>query len=186
MAYRRGTCGITLWPATTGSFRLNVSLAHHRYSQGWQITGISRFNTGFPVSLSSGGDFALTNIGLDFPTQVAPFQKLNPHAPAHNFFNTSAFASNLSCGYEVCGVTGSAKQFALPRAGNDQHRCGCGERHENHGENATQPAPRNVQCLQPCQLPSSATVGNANSGQFGQATNTAPARIGQISGKFIF
>ncbi len=32
----------------------------------------------------------------------------------------------------------------------------------------------------------SATVGNANSGQFGQVTNTAPARVGQVSGKFIF
>jgi hypothetical protein len=29
-------------------------------------------------------------------------------------------------------------------------------------------------------------TGNANSGQFGQATNTAPGRIGQVSGKFIF
>ena len=26
----------------------------------------------------------------------------------------------------------------------------------------------------------------ANNSQFGQATNTAPARVGQISGKFIF
>ena len=32
----------------------------------------------------------------------------------------------------------------------------------------------------------SATVGNPNSGQFGQVTNTAPARVGQISGKIIF
>jgi len=29
-------------------------------------------------------------------------------------------------------------------------------------------------------------TGDANQGQFGQATNTAPGRIGQISGKFIF
>ena len=85
-------------------------LGAHRYSQGWQITGISRFNTGTPVNLASGGDFALTSIGLDYPTQIAPLQKLNPHAPAHTFFNTSAFASGLSCGYEVCGVTGSARQ----------------------------------------------------------------------------
>ncbi len=35
--------------------------------QGWHITGISRFNTGFPISLKSGGDIALTNIGLDYP-----------------------------------------------------------------------------------------------------------------------
>ena len=29
-------------------------------------------------------------------------------------------------------------------------------------------------------------TGKANSGSFGEATNTAPGRIGQISGKFIF
>jgi len=29
-------------------------------------------------------------------------------------------------------------------------------------------------------------VGNAASSQFGQVTNSAPARIGQISAKFIF
>ena len=58
-------------------------LGPHRYTEGWHITGITRFNTGFPVNLQSGGDFALTNIGLDYPTQVAPIKKLNPHAPAH-------------------------------------------------------------------------------------------------------
>jgi hypothetical protein len=34
-------------------------------------------------------------------------------------------------------------------------------------------------------LPSS-VVGNANSSQFGQVTQAAPGRIGQISAKFIF
>jgi hypothetical protein len=33
---------------------------------------------------------------------------------------------------------------------------------------------------------SNSVIGNANSSQFGQATNTASARIGQISGKFNF
>jgi hypothetical protein len=33
---------------------------------------------------------------------------------------------------------------------------------------------------------SSSVIGNANSSQFGEVTNTAPARIGQISAKFIF
>ena len=53
----------------------------------------------------------MTNIGLDYPNQIAPLKKLNPHAAAHNYFNASAFASDLSCGYEVCGVTGTAKQY---------------------------------------------------------------------------
>jgi hypothetical protein len=32
----------------------------------------------------------------------------------------------------------------------------------------------------------SSVVGNANSGQFGQVTQTAPTRVGQISAKLIF
>ena len=55
-------------------------LGSHRYTEGWHITGISRFNTGFPVSLQSSGDVALTNIGLDYPNQVAPLKKLNPRS----------------------------------------------------------------------------------------------------------
>ncbi len=49
-------------------------LGAHRYSEGWHITGISRFNTGFPVNLQSSGDFALTNIGLDYPNQIGPIK----------------------------------------------------------------------------------------------------------------
>ncbi len=84
---------------------------NRRITAGWHITGISRFYTGVPISLASGGDYALTNIGLDYPNQIAPIQKENPHNPAHLYFNPASFASNLSCTYEVCGVTGSARQF---------------------------------------------------------------------------
>ncbi|MGH9553600.1 MAG: hypothetical protein ACRD3W_29735, partial [Terriglobales bacterium] len=83
-----------------------------RITTGWHIMGISRFNTGNPVSVRSGGDYALTNIGLDYPNQVGSIHKLNPRASANKqYFNTSAFATGLSCGYEVCGVSGSARQY---------------------------------------------------------------------------
>ncbi len=39
-------------------------LGSRRITTGWHITGISRFNSGFPINLKSGGDYALTNIGL--------------------------------------------------------------------------------------------------------------------------
>jgi hypothetical protein len=104
------------------------------------------------------------------------------------YFDTSSFASNLSCGYEVCGVTGSARQFLFHGPGAINTDAGVekdtkvNERMQlnfriemfnvfNHANFLTN---------------SSTPVGNANSGQFGQATNTAPGRIGQISGKFIF
>jgi hypothetical protein len=162
----------------------------HRYSEGWQVTGITRFNTGFPINLQSGGDFALTNIGLDYPTLVAPIKKLNPHVGVnHNYFDTASFASNLpSCGggtgYETCGVTGSAKQFLFSGPGQINTDAGVGK-----DTKLTERMQLNfrIEFFNVFNHANFNTVsGNANSGQFGQATNTYPGRIGQISGKFIF
>jgi hypothetical protein len=159
-------------------------LGAHRYSQGWQITGISRFNTGFPISLKSGGDIALTNIGLDYPNQVAPIQKLNPHAAAHTFFNASAFDNSLTCGYETCGVTGTAKQYLFH---------GPGAINTDAGVEKDTKITERMQLNLRIEMFNvfnhanfTSVIGDANNGQFGQATNTAPARVGQISGKFIF
>ena len=185
-----GLSGFDLRHNFVASYNWNVPfyrfLGAHRYSQGWQITGISRFNTGTPVNLASGGDFALTSIGLDYPTQIAPIQKLNPHAPAHTFFNTSAFASGLSCGYEVCGVTGSARQNLFHGPGTINTDAGV-----EKDTKITERMQLNFRIemfnvFNHANFLTNATQGNANSGQFGQVTNTAPARVGQISGKFIF
>jgi len=161
-------------------------LGPHRYSQGWQVTGISRFNTGTPVSMSSGGDFALTNIGLDYPTQIAPIKKLNPHAPAHTYFDTASFASGLSCGYEICGVTGSARQYLFHGPGTINTDAGV---EKDTKINERMQLNFRIEMFNVFNHPnflSNSVSGNAHSGQFGQVTNTAPARVGQISGKFIF
>jgi hypothetical protein len=165
-------------------------LGPHRYSDGWQVTGITRFNTGFPINLQGGGDFALTNIHLDYPTQIAPIKKLNPRVgPAHLYFDPSAFASGVpSCGnsfgYEACGVTGSAKQYSFSGPGTINTDAGVGK-----DTKLTERMQLNfrVEFFNVFNHANFNTVtGNPNSGQFGQATNTAPGRIGQISGKFIF
>jgi hypothetical protein len=161
-------------------------LGAHRYSEGWQITGITRFNTGTPVSLASTGDFALTNISLDYPNQVAPIKKLNPHVGAHNYFDTSSFANNLSCGYEVCGVTGSARQFLFHGPGTINTDAGVEKDTKINERMQLNFRIEMFNVFNHANFLSSATVGNANSGQFGQVTNTAPGRIGQVSGKFIF
>jgi hypothetical protein len=185
-----GLSGFDMRHNFVASYNWNVPfyrfMGAHRYSQGWQITGITRFNTGTPVNLASGGDFALTNIGLDYPTQIAPIQKLNPHAPAHTFFNTSAFASNLSCGYEVCGVTGSAKQFLFHGPGTINTDAGVEKDTKLTERTQLNFRIEMFNVFNHANFLTSATVGNANSSQFGQVTNTAPARVGQISGKFIF
>jgi Carboxypeptidase regulatory-like domain len=162
-----------------------------RIASGWHITGISRFNSGTPVSIRiSSGDFALTNIGLDYPTFVGPLQKLNPHTPlpggAHDYFSPSAFASNLSCGYETCGVTGSAKQFSFSGPGAINTDLGVEKDTKITESTALNFRFEMFNVFNHPNFLSSSVVGNANSSQFGQVTNTAPARIGQISAKFIF
>jgi Carboxypeptidase regulatory-like domain len=162
-------------------------LGSRRIAMGWHITGISRFNTGTPISLKSGGDYALTNIGLDYPTFVGSVQKMNPRDSANNqYFNTSAFASGLSCGYEVCGVTGSAKQYSFSGPGTINTDLGV-----EKDTNITERMAFNVRfemfnVFNHTNFLTSGVVGNANSSQFGDATQAAPGRIGQVSAKFIF
>jgi hypothetical protein len=54
--------------------------APKRLTQGWQIQGITRFATGFPVQLSQ-SDFDNSlygSPGTDFPNRVGPVQKVDP------------------------------------------------------------------------------------------------------------
>ena len=156
-----------------------------RITTGWHITGISRFNTGTPVSVRSGGDYALTNIGLDYPNQIGSIHKLNPRDSANKqYFKTSAFATGLSCGYEVCGVSGSARQYLFNGPGAVNTDLGVEKDTKITETMALNFRFEMFNVFNHANFTS--VVGNANSSEFGQVTNTAPARIGQISGKFIF
>ena len=57
-----------------------------RLTQGWQIQGITRFSTGFPVQLNqSNGDFTLWgSSNTDMPNRVGPLQILDPRKPNPN------------------------------------------------------------------------------------------------------
>jgi len=173
------------------SIPFNRLLGERRIATGWHITGISRFNTGTPVSLKSGGDYAMTNIGLDYPTFVGPLQKVNPHMAnpldgSHHYFSTSAFASNLNCVYEVCGVTGSAKQFSFSGPGAINTDLGVEKDTKITESMAFNFRFEMFNVFNHANFLTSSVVGNANSSQFGEVTATAPQRIGQISAKFIF
>jgi hypothetical protein len=54
-----------------------------RLTQGWQIQGITRFATGFPIPLNqANGDFTLWgSSATDMPDRVGPVQILNPRKP---------------------------------------------------------------------------------------------------------
>jgi hypothetical protein len=128
---------------------------------------------------------------LDYPTFIGPLQKINPHTPTgglqniHNYFSPSAFA-NLSCGYETCGVTGSAKQFSFSGPGAINTDLGVEKDTKLTESMALNFRFEMFNVFNHANFLSSSVVGNANSSQFGEVTATAPQRIGQISAKFIF
>ena len=161
-----------------------------RITTGWHLTGISRFNSGTPISLRSGGDFALTNIGLDYPNFVGPLQRVNAHVThpgrVHDYFSPSAFASNLSCGYETCGVTGSAKQYSFSGPGAISTDLGLEKDTKITERTAINIRFEMFNVFNHANFLSGSVNGNANSSQFGQVTATAPNRIGQVSAKLIF
>jgi Carboxypeptidase regulatory-like domain len=73
-----------------------------RLTNGWQISGITRFSTGLPVTLVDNNDTSMLGTGfggpitldVDTPNLVAPVVTMNPrNNPAHLFFSPSDFAA---------------------------------------------------------------------------------------------
>jgi len=68
---------------------------------GWAVSGITQFQTGFPIHLQSYDDNELTS-SIDFaaagePDQIARFHKLDPRKNPNNYaFDQNSFTSNAS------------------------------------------------------------------------------------------
>jgi Carboxypeptidase regulatory-like domain len=83
-----------------------------RLTRGWTITGITTFQTGFPLDIadlsnpSGGCDLASDFNCWDGPNQVGPVQYLNPRKTGM-WFNPSAFAQ-VPCAAPVAGATPTA------------------------------------------------------------------------------
>ncbi len=61
----------------------------------WAVSGITQFQSGFPIRLQTQDDTELINslffAGTEAPQRIAPFQTLNPKNNGGYWFNTSAF-----------------------------------------------------------------------------------------------
>ena len=68
---------------------------------GWGVSGITQFQSGFPIHLQSFDDNELTS-SIDFssagvPDQLAPFHKVDPRSNPNNYgFDQNSFTSNAS------------------------------------------------------------------------------------------
>ena len=155
-------------------------------TNGWAISGITRFSTGLPVTLVETDDHSLLGTALggpivlpvDTPDKVGPVIIENPRNTGGQYFNPSAFAPS------AIGLEGDARRrffhgpginnwdFAVIKDTRITERFNLQFRGElfnlfNH-----------AQFLTP--------GGILGSGSFGQVPGTLPARIGQLSLKLLF
>jgi hypothetical protein len=154
-----------------------------RITQGWSVSGITRLASGFPITLSQSGDIALTGFAFDFPNVVGPIVKHNPRADpkTHTYFDKSAFIT------ENPGQIGNAPA---------RYFYGPGINDTDLGMKKTTMITESMSFVLGGEFFNvfnhanfANPTGNFASGSFGQVTSVQtqfPARIGQVSAKFIF
>ena len=166
-----------------------------RLTKGWQLQGITRFATGFPIQMNqSVGDTSLAGSpSTDMPDLVGPIHIMNPRdtasTQAFTYFNQSAFAATnctLTAGVLAgeCGTFGTANRRFFHGPGFNNTDFGLqklipvteGKSFEIRGEFFN--IFNHAQFINPS--------GDISSGTFGNITNARDPRIGQVSAKFIW
>ncbi len=161
--------------------------AVHKLLDGWTATGITRFTTGLPISMSESGDNSLCGCsGVDRPNWSGqPITFSNPRASEnHQYFSTSQFTSEDPDG-STYGIAGnSARRFFHGPGLNiwdfSLHK-------STHLTEKTSLEFRAEFFNLFNQAQFSNPTGNFSSGNFGNVTGVRDfPRIGQVALKFIF
>ncbi|HXX18674.1 MAG TPA: carboxypeptidase-like regulatory domain-containing protein [Candidatus Acidoferrum sp.] len=178
-----------------------------RLTQGWTVTGITTFQTGFPFDVADlntpsggcdlGGDFSC----WDGPNQVAPVSYLNPRvvqtingAVGHFWFNPNSFAQVTcapSCPAAGVSPTSVAAYGDTPR--NALRGPGLNNwnfvlyKDTSISESTTiQLRLEAYNVFNHTQFDPAGLTGNVSSGNFGQILGAHDPRLMQIAAKFIF
>jgi hypothetical protein len=161
-------------------FNRLFTTAPKRLVDGWSLSGITRFSTGFPITVSQSGDLALTGFSFDFPNYSGvPVTKFNPRSNAtHNFFNKSAFTT------EVEGVIGNSNPRPIYGPGLLNTDTGLTKTTRINDRYSFELRGEFFNVFNHAQFTS--VQGNFASSQFGKVTAANPARVGQVSAKIIF
>jgi len=159
-----------------------------RLTQGWQMQGITRFSTGFPIQMNeSDDDISLTGTsGIDMPNRVGPVQivdprKSNPGCPSGSgcYFLPSAFAPNTTL-----GTFGTANRRFFHGPGFNNTDFGFLKHTVIREQMAFDLRVEFFNIFNHAQFTNPS--GNINSSNFGIVTNARDPRIGQLSAKFYW
>jgi hypothetical protein len=156
-----------------------------RLTQGWNVTGITRLSTGFPISISQQeGDVSLTGDGYWAyqPDVVGPVTIQNPHNAGPNgpntYFLPDAFAS------AALGTFGTANRRFFHGPGIINTDLGMSKRIPIRESMAIEIRGEFFNIFNHTQFNN--PDGNFSSSLFGVVTSARDPRIGQVSGKFFW
>jgi hypothetical protein len=160
-----------------------------RLTQGWQMQGITRFSTGFPIQMNeSSDDFSLFGSSpTDMPDRVGPVvivnpRKANPNCPTGTgcYFLPSAFAFNTTP-----GTFGTANRRFFHGPGFNNTDFGFSKRTVIREQMAFDLRVEFFNIFNHAQFMNPG--GNIDDpGSFGIVTNARDPRIGQVSAKFYW
>jgi hypothetical protein len=169
--------------------------APKRLTQGWQMQGITRFSTGFPIQLNQGdGDASLSgSSNTDMPNQVGPVKIVDPRKayPACPnavdptlpgtgcYFLPDAFAVNTDL-----GTFGTANRRFFHGPGFNNTDLGFLKRTQIKENFAFDVRIEFFNIFNHAQFINPG--GNITSSDFGFVTNARDPRIGQVSAKFYW
>jgi hypothetical protein len=154
-----------------------------RLTEGWSFGGITRFASGFPVSISQSGDRSLVgSSGTDVPNYIGPIVTYDPRVAAangqHLYFSKSAFVSGPLGGF------GNANRRFFHGPGFNNWDVALHKDTRIAESMAIQFRAEFFNLFNHAQfnLPN----GNFNSSLFGAVTSARDPRIGQMSLKFLW
>lgn len=167
-------------------------LFHHdsRWTRDWEISGITRFSTGFPVTLYNYGDNSLlgtepngvNNFGIDEPQYTPGPLRLNHHprngAP---YFNTALFS------LQPLGQVGNARRRFFYGPGMDNFDMALHKGISLTESKTLEFRAEAFNVFNHVQFYGPASVdGNISGATFGQVVSAGPPRLMQLAVKFSF
>jgi Carboxypeptidase regulatory-like domain len=164
--------------------------AANRWTQGWELSGITRFSSGLPVTLVNFGDNSLlgsepngiNNFGVDEPDYDGGPLHLNSNPRNGNsYFNTSQFSEN------ALGTPGTAQRRFFYGPGMDNYDMALLKNVRLKEAKSLQFRVEVFNAFNHAQFFGPQAVdGNIDSSTFGQVISAAQPRLVQLGAKFFF
>jgi hypothetical protein len=156
--------------------------------QGWQISGLTRFGPGLPVTLVNNNDTSLlgtspngvNNNGIDEPEFTAGDLRIN-HRPGESAFNTALFS------LPKLGTLGNARRRFFYGPGLDNTDLSVSKLTQLHESTRLEMRVEAFNLMNHSQFFGPAAVnGNISSVNFGQIQTASPPRLLQFAARILF